>query len=231
MEAIGAKRFFTTFILRNNRGKMLDVLREKIIHTLDRHFKYDTMNSWNGQKSYAKNVKLGNIVIPDALRDICYDLTQAEWFYDNLMCCEIEEFEERNNNRYTIGFNGRSGGYCVLYKMSIKTLDYKTRCDTCWKPTWYDKVMPCQVCGKTRGGTLRLLTKPMTQKQTDSSGFGDADELDDDSLLHIFHIVIDFNITVTNMIESMLYYAREIKEGKMDLNTGSEPEEEDNNGD
>ncbi len=41
---------------------------------LTRHFRYNTMNSWNRSTSYANNVKVQNLDIPDRLRDLAYDI-------------------------------------------------------------------------------------------------------------------------------------------------------------
>ena len=196
--------------------------REKIIANLEAHFKYRTGNSSNVGKSYARNVKINHINIPNKILDAAYNLTDKEWFYDHLNF-QIEEFEHRQNNRMTIGFNGRSGGYCVLYNMSIKTLDYKTRCNRCWNNTWYEKEMKCPKCGK---GTLKKLEKPMTQKQIDYTDLTDPSEMGDEDLLEIVEILLDFNQTVDAMIEETKYFASEITAGRISLETGYEPEEE-----
>lgn len=81
---------------------------------------YDTMNSWNGQKSLAYNLKIYNVIRSD-LRQKAY-----EFFGDDNISCElyadidsmIDDFTHSCNCCYTAGFNGRSGGYLVLYKSS-----------------------------------------------------------------------------------------------------------------
>ena len=80
------------------------------------HFTYYTMNSWNGQKSIAHNVKLYNLglegewtVAMKYLFDEA-DSGRLQIYIDD----EIREFE-RNNPYYEVCFNGRSNGYLVLY--------------------------------------------------------------------------------------------------------------------
>ncbi len=83
---------------------------------LHNHFTYPTLNSWNGHKSIAHNVKLYNL-------DLDGDWTRAlDFLYDEADCGnlqmfiqdEISEFN-RANPCYRVCFNGRSGGYLVLY--------------------------------------------------------------------------------------------------------------------
>ena len=79
---------------------------------------YDTMNSWNGQKSLAYNLKIYNVIRAD-LRNKAYVIMADE----NLSCeiynginALIDNFTDDCKGAYTAGFNGRSGGYLVLYK-------------------------------------------------------------------------------------------------------------------
>lgn len=83
---------------------------------LHNHFTYPTMNSWNGQRSIANNVKLYNLKLEGdwtvALRFL-YDESDSgalQLAIDD----QLREFEI-NNPGYRVGFNGRSGGYLVLY--------------------------------------------------------------------------------------------------------------------
>ena len=75
------------------------------------HFEYDTMNSWNGLRSIANNVKLYNIEGID-VSEALEALEDDDYFTINQ---EIKEWEE-DHPGYGVGFNGRSGGYLVLYK-------------------------------------------------------------------------------------------------------------------
>lgn len=83
-----------------------------------KRIRYWTMNSWNGVESLAYNLKVYN-VIDYKLQDKVFELMEAEDFYD-----EINEliwcFDVSNNYEWQAGFNGRSGGYLVLYKGGIE---------------------------------------------------------------------------------------------------------------
>ena len=75
---------------------------------LTNHFEYDTMNSWNGLRSIAHNVKLYNL--PVNYEDAVRALEEDEYFQINQT---IKDWEEEHPGT-EVGFNGRSGGYLVL---------------------------------------------------------------------------------------------------------------------
>lgn len=77
--------------------------------------RYYTMNSWNLSKSLAYNLKIHN-VIDRELQDKCYELLDVDYFYEDYINPLIEDFDYNNNFEWQAGFNGRSGGYLVLYK-------------------------------------------------------------------------------------------------------------------
>lgn len=80
--------------------------------------KYFTMNSWNKSTAPAYNLKVYN-VIPSNLRNKVYELMECEdfYFYINDL---INDFSINNDYIWQAGFNGRSGGYLVLYKGGVK---------------------------------------------------------------------------------------------------------------
>ena len=91
--------------------KGIDITNAKqMFKFLRGHYMYDTMNSWNGLKSIANNVKIYNLNLDgDAWNALRY-LEDDEYFNINSM---IEDWEAEHPG-YEVGFNGRSGGYLVL---------------------------------------------------------------------------------------------------------------------
>lgn len=73
------------------------------------HFEYDTMNSWNALHSIANNVKIYNL--PVDYKDAMEALEDDDWFTISQVCRDWEE----DHPGYSVGFNGRSNGYLVLY--------------------------------------------------------------------------------------------------------------------
>jgi|LGVE01.1.fsa_nt_gb hypothetical protein len=88
-------------------------LKEKFNY-LHKHFKYATMNSWNGLYSIARNVKLHKIGLTTKQDKIAYDMLEMDNIQDEMRWV-LDDFKENNPN-YEIYFNGRSSGYLVLYK-------------------------------------------------------------------------------------------------------------------
>jgi hypothetical protein len=89
--------------------------REEMINFLKNHFRYDTMNSWNMSSSYANNVKIYDLGLDREIEMKLYQMIYIDDFYEPINSI-IREFNERHNYEYQIGFNGRSGGYLVLYR-------------------------------------------------------------------------------------------------------------------
>ena len=84
--------------------------------------RYNTMNSWNNATAPAYNLKVYNVIDND-LQDKVYEMIQTDDFYDEIsyMICE---FDIEHSYEYQAGFNGRSGGYLVLYNGGKKTAYY-----------------------------------------------------------------------------------------------------------
>lgn len=80
--------------------------------------RYWTMNSWNRSSSLAYNLKIYNVIDKD-LQDKVYEMLELDEFYDEINEL-IREFDWFHNYEWQAGFNGRSGGYLVLYKGGIR---------------------------------------------------------------------------------------------------------------
>jgi hypothetical protein len=92
--------------------KGIDITNDKqMFNFLKNHYQYYTMNSWNGLRSIANNVKLYRL-------ELSGDWTTALNFLNSgsydIITSMIEDWEYEHKG-YKLGFNGRSGGYLVLY--------------------------------------------------------------------------------------------------------------------
>ena len=80
------------------------------------HFTYDTMNSWNRLESIANNVKLYNLHLDGDWSNAMgylfdeYDIGGLQEEISDM----IKDWEYWHPG-YSLGFNGRSGGYLVIY--------------------------------------------------------------------------------------------------------------------
>jgi len=81
------------------------------------HFRYWTMNSWNRSTSYARNVKIYN-VIPPEYQDKAFELLDVEEYWYVIRSL-IRGWQKEHRYQWQIGFNGRSGEYLVLYKGGV----------------------------------------------------------------------------------------------------------------
>lgn len=127
--------------------------RDAVTAYLENHFRYSTMNSWNRATSYAHNVKLHQLPVPDDAWEIVE--TNGFWLRANAL---VRAYDREHDYRYQAGFNGRSGGYLVMYTGEKKQTDHTTRCDTCGILTKYTEEQPCHVEGC--GGYLEKLDSP-----------------------------------------------------------------------
>jgi hypothetical protein len=95
--------------------KGLDITNTKqMFEFLRNHYMYDTMNSWNRLKSIAHNVKLYNLELEgdwDNALSFLFD-EHSDLVY---LINDTIEMWEAEHSGYSVGFNGRSAGYLVLY--------------------------------------------------------------------------------------------------------------------
>lgn len=75
--------------------------------------RYYTMNSWNLSTAPAYNLKIHN-VIDRNLQDKVFEMMGSEDFYNEINDL-VSDFNVSHNYQWQAGFNGRSGGYLVLY--------------------------------------------------------------------------------------------------------------------
>ncbi len=116
---------------------------------LGEHFRYPTMNSWNRSTSYANNMKIHHLGISGYIADKLYDLIQTPEFYDQLHEL-IQTFNEKNDYLWQAGWNGRSGGYLVLYQGGKKPSEYRSYCTSCGQRNYRSVSENGTSCG--RGG-------------------------------------------------------------------------------
>ena len=98
--------------------------KKAMIEYLSGHFRYFTMNSWNRSRSYAHNLKIYSLGLDSETQQRLYALIQCEDFYDSINQL-IYDFSAAHGGLWQAGFNGRSGGYLVLYQGGIEPSGYK----------------------------------------------------------------------------------------------------------
>lgn len=83
-----------------------------------KRIRYHTMNSCNLSTAPAYNLKIYNVINRELQKKV-FELMQAENFYENINLL-IQGFNKYFNYEWQASFNGRSGGYLVLYRGGVK---------------------------------------------------------------------------------------------------------------
>ena len=109
--------------------------RKAMTDFLLHHFRYNTMNSWNRSTSYANNVKIYELGLTDEQETMLYAMIETEDFYDEVRGI-MSAFAKRHNYLWQTGFNGRGGGYIVLYQGCAKPSEYKSYCAWCYQKNY-----------------------------------------------------------------------------------------------
>ena len=130
--------------------------KKEMISYLKKHFRYDTASSWNCSTSYANKVKMFGLGFTkeqlEKAWEIYMDDEMSRSVYDRIDDL-IQGFTADHDYRYTVGFNGRSSGYLVLYHSERKDSGYKSFCPVCGQRNYQavsEKSHKCGRCGNER---------------------------------------------------------------------------------
>ena len=104
--------------------------RRAMTEFLAKHFRYNTMNSWNQSTSYANNIKVYNLGLSKEQEEKLYAMLDTAEFYTYINEM-LYDFSAEHNYLWQVGFNGRSSGYLVLYQGYSKPSGYKSFCTEC----------------------------------------------------------------------------------------------------
>lgn len=150
--------------------------RKEMTEFLINHFKYPTMNSWNLSKSYACNLKIHKLGLNEELTDKLLDMIETREFFDGINDL-INAFEDRYNYRWQAAFNGRNGGYLVLYQGEIKYSQYKSHCTVCGQKNFKSVEESGNICGRCKRATRIDYYKPLVEISTfPSRGTDDGED-------------------------------------------------------
>jgi len=108
--------------------------------------RYSTMNSWNGLTAPACNLKIHK-VIPSSLQSKVFELMECDNFYDEINFL-MDDFAEDYDFEWQAKFNGRSGGYLVLYRGEKKASQHKSICYNCGQRNFKTIEETGKRCGK-----------------------------------------------------------------------------------
>lgn len=183
--------------------------RKEMVEFLTSHFRYNTMNSWNRSTSYAHNVKIYKLGLTAEQDDKLWEMIDTEEFYDEIQWL-IDDFAENHNYKWQVGFNGRNGGYLVLYQGGRKALDYKSRCTKCGQLNYktIEETGNCK-CGRCGSESRVNLTRPIMQSFTypgrDTDMGEDFEDWDMDSIRARVKLVQEFDTLCDDILAQVVY--------------------------
>ncbi|GEA16721.1 hypothetical protein E308F_29670 [Moorella sp. E308F] len=121
--------------------------REAMISFLRNHFRYHTMNSWNNATSYANCVKIYKLNLPEDIKNKAWDMLDMDEVYFEINSL-LEDWAAEHDYQWQVGFNGRSGGYLVLYQGGWKYSSYKSYCTRCGQKNFQPASEGKNQCGR-----------------------------------------------------------------------------------
>jgi hypothetical protein len=144
-------RFFLIeyYYSRVEKGKQTTKKKGRETMQNIKRIRYNTGNSWNGSKSPAYNLKIHNVINRD-LQNKVFELLETDDFYSEINFL-IDEFNTKNDYQWQAGFNGRSGGYLVLYRGTKTPSEHKSHCTACGQRNFTaveDTGSQCGRCGQ-----------------------------------------------------------------------------------
>ena len=191
-------------------GKAQPMTRQGMIDYLKRHFRYDTMSSWNQAHSYARKVKVRNLrILNPQVLNRAYDMVGNDDCMDRVNQ-ELSDFDANHDYAWQAGFNGRSSGYIVLYQGGKRASQYKRVCRDCWQKNYS---ADSKVCGKCHSSNMHDYNGhehfTMPGKGTDMGE--DFEEWDGEALQSRVEVVWAFDQMVDDAIMAFVDFAAENK--------------------
>ncbi len=198
-----ARRLFSQRVDKRSRAEMTAYLSG--------HFRYNTMNSWNRSTSYACNMKLYKLGLDRETEDKLWDMIQVPEFYERLNE-RIEDFNRQHNYLWQAGWNGRSGGYLVLYQGGTKPSRYRSYCTKCGQKNYTSVAETGNWCGVCNEEARVDYIKPPMQIFSFPGRDVDMDEdFEDWSLYELqqrTELVQEFDRLADDIVAEALYIAQ-----------------------
>jgi hypothetical protein len=189
--------------------------KQQMVDFLMKHFRYDTMSSWNRADSYATKIKAHSLGLTLTEQDAVYAMLDVQDSHqESGFNAVLSDFDRRHNFSYQIGVNGRSGGYLVLCSGGSKPSEHKSQCRKCGQRNFQTVEVEPGQCGKchaqaryNRAFQPETFTNPGQGIDMD----GDFAEWDTSSLKQRVDLVWDFDKTCQRAVRAYVNFALENK--------------------
>ena len=149
--------------------------RKDMTKFLSEHYRYYTNNSWNRTASYANNMKIHSLGLTGEQEDKLFDIMECEGAYETINDL-IDDFDRENGYAWQAHFNGRSGGYLVLYSGGLKDTGYKSFCTSCGQMNYRTVEETGCTCGRCGQKTRINYTQPVMHAYVFGRGIDENDD-------------------------------------------------------
>ena len=187
----------------------MSLSRKAMVEYLTSHFRYDTMSSWNQSTAYAACVKIHGSWVPRDLQDKAFAIYDQGDVFDDISGV-MREWDASNHHKYQVGFNGRSGGYIVMYRGGEKPSEYKSVCQDCGQKNYSAGAVKCGRCGSTNMHDFSGMEVFSYPGQSIDQGEY-FDEWDLPGIRDRYKLVRSFDKMIENCKAVFLQYCREYK--------------------
>ena len=190
--------------------------RKAMVEYLKGHYRYSTMNSWNGSKSYAHKMKVHSLGLDSETQNNLYKLIQCDGFYDTIRDL-IHDFGSEHGWLWQAGFNGRSGGYLVLYQGERKPSGYKSYCPKCGQMNWTSISENSGKCGVCKHDRRDYPTTHMVVNTFPGRGTDDYEDFEDWEMYQLrerVELVQSFGKLADAIVAESVYLANEYEVGE-----------------
>lgn len=177
--------------------------RKAMVGFLKNHFRYSTTSGLDGANSYANNMKIHSLGLTSEQVSRLYDIMDCEEAWDTIN--ELtDEFDRENDYAWQAHFNGRSGGYLVLYIGGLKDTGYKSFCTSCGQRNFRTVEESGCTCGRCRKDTRVNYKHPLMQKYASGRSVDkneDFEEWSIEELRERCRVVERFDILCDDIVE------------------------------
>ena len=104
--------------------------RSSMVAFLEGHRRRATLNANNGLYSFSNCVKIHRIGLPRDVEDVAFTMLDVEEPF-RMIDSMIGDWTRNQEGRFTVGFNGRSNGYLVLYSSQYVEDKHRSVCYDC----------------------------------------------------------------------------------------------------
>ena len=201
------RKFFQTVDMRSRKA-MTDYLRG--------HFRYSTMNSWNRSSSYAHNMKFHSLGLERDTVSKLFELFQCDGFFEPFSDL-IHDFGSNHDWLWQARFNGRSGGYLVLYQGERKPSGYKSFCPKCGQMNWTSITENDDKCGVCKNDRKDFISPHMTINVIPGCGTDEYDDFEDwemHCLRERVKLVQSFGKLADSILAEAVYMTKEYNAGE-----------------